>query len=154
MYSGHSVPTFRDNLSVPSSEVKKPNFCLDFLTLEYGTDTLFRNVALELPLYAAKYTTRRQILSTTRQKPDTTTVLCVLRTAKITQRWRQILERLLSTGGMILTREYVSTERKTCPFTALYTTNPKQTGLALNPGLRAAVTATNLLNHKESFNIP
>jgi hypothetical protein len=64
------------------------------------------------------------------------------------------MERLLSTGGMILTREYGSTQRKICPLTTLYTTNPKQTGQALNPGLRAALTATNLLNHKEAFNIP
>ena len=78
----------------------------------------------------------------------------VLRTAKITQRWRQITERLLSTGGMILAMEYGSTQRKTCPLATLYTTNPKETGLALKPGLRAAMTVTNLLNRKEAFNIP
>jgi hypothetical protein len=40
--SGSSVPTFRDNLSVPSSRVKKANkkvFFLVFLTLEDGTDS-------------------------------------------------------------------------------------------------------------------
>jgi hypothetical protein len=62
--------------------------------------------------------------------------------------------RLLSTGGMILTREYRSTQRKTCPLATLYTTNPKQTGLAHNPGLRAVMTATNHLIHKEAFNVP
>jgi hypothetical protein len=35
--SGSSVPTFRDNLSVPFSRVKKS----DFLTLQNGTYTLF-----------------------------------------------------------------------------------------------------------------
>jgi hypothetical protein len=85
--------------------VKKPNLCLVLLTLEYETDRLSRNVALELPLYAASYSKRGQISSTWRRKPDTTYV-SVLRIAKITQRWRQITERLLSTGGRILKREY------------------------------------------------
>jgi hypothetical protein len=46
-----SVPTFRDNLSVPSSKVnksKKKPFFLDVLTLEDGTDRLSRNVGTEL----------------------------------------------------------------------------------------------------------
>jgi hypothetical protein len=43
-YSGNSLPTFRYNLLVPSSEV---------LTLDDGTDTLHRNVGKELPLHAA-----------------------------------------------------------------------------------------------------
>jgi len=64
------------------------------------------------------------------------------------------MERLLSTGGMILTREYGRTQRKKSPLATLYTTNPKQTGQALNPGLRDAMPATNVLNHKEAFNIP
>ena len=46
--SGTSVPTFRDNLSVPSSKVKKPKF----LTLEDGTDRLSGNVGMELSLDA------------------------------------------------------------------------------------------------------
>jgi hypothetical protein len=37
--SDNPLPTFRDNISVPSSRVKKP-MNLDFLTLEGGTDTL------------------------------------------------------------------------------------------------------------------
>jgi hypothetical protein len=44
---GNSVPTFRDNLSVPFSTVKKSK------TLEDGTDRLSRNVGTELPLCAA-----------------------------------------------------------------------------------------------------
>ena len=39
-YSGNSLPTFRDNLSVP-------------FTLEDGADRFSRNVGEELPLYAA-----------------------------------------------------------------------------------------------------
>jgi hypothetical protein len=35
-FSGSYVPTFRDNLSLESSKVKR---CLDFLTLEDGKDT-------------------------------------------------------------------------------------------------------------------
>jgi len=48
-YSGNSVPTFRGNLSVPSSGVKN---LLGFLTLEDGTDRLSRNVGTESPMYA------------------------------------------------------------------------------------------------------
>ena len=40
-YGGNYLPTFRDNLSVPSSRTKEN---LDFLTLKYGTDRLSRNV--------------------------------------------------------------------------------------------------------------
>jgi hypothetical protein len=39
-YSGNSVPTFRDNLSVPY-----------FLIFEEGADLLYRNVGKESPLY-------------------------------------------------------------------------------------------------------
>jgi hypothetical protein len=46
--SGSSVPTFRDNLSVPSLRFKKSKKI--FLTLEDGTDRLSRNVGTELPL--------------------------------------------------------------------------------------------------------
>ena len=46
--SGNSVPTFRDNISVPSSRVKKSK-----KTLEDGTHKLSRNVCIDLPLYAA-----------------------------------------------------------------------------------------------------
>jgi hypothetical protein len=50
--SGSSAPTFRDNLSVPSSSVKKSK--KDFLALlEDGTDRLSRNVYAELPLNVA-----------------------------------------------------------------------------------------------------
>jgi len=47
-YSGNSWPTFRDNISVPSSRIS-----FYFLTLEDGTDRLSRNVGKDLPLYAA-----------------------------------------------------------------------------------------------------
>jgi hypothetical protein len=43
--SGNPLPSFRDNVSAPSSG--------DFLTLEDGTDKLFRKVAEGLPLGAA-----------------------------------------------------------------------------------------------------
>jgi hypothetical protein len=46
-YSGNSVPTFRDNLSVPFSRVKESK------ALEDGTGTLTRNVGTELSRYAA-----------------------------------------------------------------------------------------------------
>jgi hypothetical protein len=41
---GYFLPTFRDNLSVPSSWVKNPKKVFGFLTLEYRTDRLSRNV--------------------------------------------------------------------------------------------------------------
>jgi hypothetical protein len=50
--SGNPLPTFLDNLSVPYSRVKKPK--KDFLTLEYWTDRLSRNVGKGLPLDAAE----------------------------------------------------------------------------------------------------
>jgi hypothetical protein len=51
--SDNSLPTFRGNVSVPSSRVKKSTKLFDFLTLEYGADTLPRNVGKGLPLDAA-----------------------------------------------------------------------------------------------------
>jgi len=72
--SGNCLPTFRDNLSVPSSgyEILNPddgtdrffrNVCkklfsflnptIGFFTLEDGTDTLSRNVGKKLSLLAA-----------------------------------------------------------------------------------------------------
>jgi hypothetical protein len=47
--SSNPLPTFRDNLSVPSSRVKKSNEKKDVLILEDGTDRLSRNVGIELP---------------------------------------------------------------------------------------------------------
>jgi len=44
--SGNSLPTFRDNVSAPSSRVKS-------WTLEDGNDTLSRNVGNELPPFTA-----------------------------------------------------------------------------------------------------
>ena len=43
--SGNFLPTFWDNLPVPSSMSKVP--------VEYGTDRLYRNVCKKLPLFAA-----------------------------------------------------------------------------------------------------
>jgi hypothetical protein len=48
---GNCLPTFRDNVSVPSSRVF--SFLLGLLTLEDGTDTLSRNVGKQLPHDAA-----------------------------------------------------------------------------------------------------
>jgi len=52
--NGNSVPTFRDNLSIPSSRIKNPKFLdhliLEFSTLEDGTNMLSRNVGKEFPL--------------------------------------------------------------------------------------------------------
>jgi hypothetical protein len=46
--------TFQNNVSVPSSRVKKSYvFFLDFLTIQGGTDTLSRNVGKQLPRDAA-----------------------------------------------------------------------------------------------------
>ena len=51
--SGDLLPTFRRNLSVPSSRVKnKKMLCLGFLASEDGTDRLSRNVGNKLPLLA------------------------------------------------------------------------------------------------------
>jgi hypothetical protein len=54
---------FRDNVSVPSSRVKK-----DLLTVEDGTDTLSRNVGKGLPLDAALHPRRGQFSSASRRK--------------------------------------------------------------------------------------
>jgi hypothetical protein len=48
--SDNSLPTFRDNILVPSSRVKKSK--KDFFTLEDGTDRLSRKVCKESSLYA------------------------------------------------------------------------------------------------------
>jgi hypothetical protein len=53
---------FKDNLSVPSSRIKK---CLTF---EGGTDSLSQNIGNELPIYAAKNPRRAQISFTPQQK--------------------------------------------------------------------------------------
>jgi hypothetical protein len=58
-YSGNSVPTFRDNLSVPSSVVKQPK-----KTIEDTNDRLYRNFGKKLPLYAAQNSRRVQISQT------------------------------------------------------------------------------------------
>jgi hypothetical protein len=47
--SGNILPTFRDNVSVPSSRVKK---FLDIMTLEDGTDRLSRKFGKGLPFDA------------------------------------------------------------------------------------------------------
>jgi len=46
--SGNFIPTFRDNLAVQFSVVKK----VGFLTLEYGTNWFSRNVGIKYPLLA------------------------------------------------------------------------------------------------------
>jgi hypothetical protein len=46
--NGSSVPKFRNNLSVPSLNIRSINFFLDCLTLEDGRDRLSRNVGMEL----------------------------------------------------------------------------------------------------------
>jgi hypothetical protein len=64
--SGNPISTFRDNASVhifKGQEVQEEKFFLDFLAFEYGTDTLSRNVDIGLPLDAAYYLRRSQILS-------------------------------------------------------------------------------------------
>jgi len=49
-YSGTSLPTFRDNLSVPFSVV---SFLFGFLILEDETHRLSRKVGTQLPLHPA-----------------------------------------------------------------------------------------------------
>jgi hypothetical protein len=51
---------------------RSPRLFLSFLTLEYGTDTLSRNVGKGLPIYAALYPRRAQISSASRRKPEIT----------------------------------------------------------------------------------
>jgi len=46
-FVGNSLPTFRDNITVPSAGVKNPS--LDNLNIEDGTAGLYRNVGKELP---------------------------------------------------------------------------------------------------------
>jgi len=48
-----SLPTFRDNLLVPSSRINNLRIMIGFLTLEDGTDKLSRNVGNKLPVLAA-----------------------------------------------------------------------------------------------------
>ena len=63
-YTDSQSPAFRDNLSVPSSKVKKTkHFYFDCLTLEDGTDKLSRNVDNLLAIYAAQHP-KREILFT------------------------------------------------------------------------------------------
>jgi hypothetical protein len=50
---GNSLPTFRDDPSVPSSRVKNSKKDLEFLTLEDGTDRLSRNISEGLQLDVA-----------------------------------------------------------------------------------------------------
>ena len=55
-YNGSPVPMFRDTPSIPSSRFKQSKKNASFFycfTLEDETDRLSRNVAAELPLYAA-----------------------------------------------------------------------------------------------------
>jgi hypothetical protein len=54
--SGNFFPTFRDNLSFPSSGFKNPKFLIldfGFLNPEDGTERLSRKVGKKLPLLAA-----------------------------------------------------------------------------------------------------
>jgi hypothetical protein len=62
-YNGNYSPTFRDNLSVPSSRLKNPEkyFLGGFSTIENGTDRLSRNFAKELLLYVGQYPRGAQI---------------------------------------------------------------------------------------------
>jgi hypothetical protein len=57
--SGTSLPTFRDNLSVPSSwnqEIQKESGSFLIYDPLNGTDRLSRNVGKDVPLHAAKQT--------------------------------------------------------------------------------------------------
>jgi hypothetical protein len=58
--SDNPLPTFRENVLVPSSRVKKSIF-LEFLTLGDGTDRFSRNVGKGLTFNAALYPRRAQI---------------------------------------------------------------------------------------------
>ena len=67
-HSSNLLPTFRDNLSVTLSRVKKSKkkfilFFLDFLTLEDEADMLSRNVGNKLPPHAVQYPRRAHIPS-------------------------------------------------------------------------------------------
>jgi hypothetical protein len=56
--NGNPLPTFRDNVTVPSSRVKKSK---KGRSLEDGTDTLPRNVGKGLPFDPASHPRRAQI---------------------------------------------------------------------------------------------
>jgi hypothetical protein len=51
--SGNPLPTFRENVTVPSAGVKKSKKRKGFWSLKDGTDKLSRNVGKGLPLDAA-----------------------------------------------------------------------------------------------------
>ena len=74
--SGDSVPTFRDNLPVPSSRVKKSKkkcLLLGLLDpLRWDPIGCPETSGTELSLYAAQYPRRAQISSTLWRKPETT----------------------------------------------------------------------------------
>jgi hypothetical protein len=75
---GNCLPTFRYNVSVPSSRVKSPSwlfFPLGLLIREDGTDTLSRNVGKQLPHDAAQYPRRAQISKYTILFPNTYFIL-------------------------------------------------------------------------------
>jgi len=61
---------FRHNPSAPILKGKEIQEDLDFLTIEDGTDRLYRNIGKELPLYAASYSRRAHISSTSQRKPE------------------------------------------------------------------------------------
>jgi hypothetical protein len=63
-YGGNSLPTFLDNLSVPTSRVKQSkNIFLDYLSPEDGTNRMSQNFGKKLPLYASSGVKSAQISS-------------------------------------------------------------------------------------------
>jgi hypothetical protein len=69
-YIGHYLPTFRHNPSAPIFKGKEIQEDLNFITVEDGTDRLYRNIGKESPLYAAYYPRRAHISSTSQRKPE------------------------------------------------------------------------------------
>ena len=71
--SGNFLPTFRENLSVPSSGFKNPKYFVSFLNPEDGTDRLSRNVCNKLPLLCVMVQ-RKQFSDTSRRRSKITQV--------------------------------------------------------------------------------
>ena len=69
-YGCNSLPTFRDNLSVPSSRSRNQRDYLNFLTLQDASNRLSQNVGKELLPYAAQYPRTAKLSSTSWQMPE------------------------------------------------------------------------------------
>ena len=86
--NGDSVPTFLDNLAIPSSTVKRSE------KNEDGTNSLPRNVGMEMPFYAAGNSRRAQDIYLVAEAWNTRSVLFIGITLKFHHRQYKICSHL------------------------------------------------------------